>query len=493
MRALKIIRVLVAGCTFALVTLFFVGLGGGCGLLEKVQLIPALLAAGSLTAMAALTLWVVVTLLFGRVYCSVMCPLGILQDILLRLARLCRVGGTFRARPDRPWFRSSSLFVFAVLVLMGGASLAGLIDPYSVFGRIATHLLQPVVELANDALADWLGTDGSVVLFKARPFVRGLEGLVLAGVSLVALAALVAWRGRIFCNTLCPAGAMLAALSRRSLFRIEVDAAKCVKCGRCARACKATCIDVAAGKVDNARCVRCFDCFGTCAKGALSYRPVSPTRNRKEMEPSSDLRAFAADALCLLTMPFIASWHRGAVKRAVTGLCPGVLPPPGARAASLRTSCTACGLCVAKCPSRVLVPSGVGAYGPLTFLLPRMDFRHGFCPPDCTVCGDVCPTGAILPLKKDKDGRKIARVGLAKFDRTKCLTAKDGLECGLCSRRCPSKAITLEGEGKVKVPVVDAAKCTGCGACEHYCPSSGFRVVGRFEAVDSKLVKKETR
>lgn len=475
MKTLKFVRVLVAVCTFALITFFFVGLGGGCGLLEKAQFIPALLAFGTLTASAALATWVVVTLLFGRVYCSVMCPLGVLQDFLLRLARLCRIGGVFRSRPDRPWLRFSSLAVFAALVLAGGASLAGLIDPYSVFGRIATHLLQPVVELANDALADRLGTDGPVVLFKVRPFVRGLEGLVLAGTSLVALAALVAWRGRIFCNTLCPAGAALAVFSRRSLFRIEIDAEKCVKCGRCARVCKATCIDVATGKVDNARCVRCFDCFGNCAKGALSYRPVPIKRNCGPAVPS-DRRAFIADALCSAALPFTAAWHRGAMKRAATGLRPDTLPPPGAGVASLRHSCTACGLCVAKCPSKVLVPSGAGAYGPLTFLLPRMDFTHGFCPPDCTVCGDVCPTGAIRPLKKDRDGRKSEVARVARFDRTKCLAAKDGLECGLCSRRCPSKAISLKDEGKAKVPVVDAAKCTACGACEHYCPVSGFTV-----------------
>ena len=168
-RSLKWVRVGVAAVVFALVTLFFLGLGGGFGLLEKIQLGPALLGCAGVP----LAVWLVVTLVFGRVYCSVACPLGILQDVLGRLAHP-RGRRRFAFRPDRPWIRTGALLVCAALVAVGGVSLAGLLDPYSVFGRIASTLFQPVAEGANNLLADLLGTDGPVVLFRREIVLRGL-------------------------------------------------------------------------------------------------------------------------------------------------------------------------------------------------------------------------------------------------------------------------------------------------------------------------------
>ena len=109
-------------------------------------------------------------------------------------------------------------------------------------------------------------------MLKTEIFVRGWAALGVAGVSFLVLAVLAAWRGRLFCNTACPVGAVLGLLSAKAPFKIRLDASKCVKCGLCAKACKAECIDVAKGTVDQSRCVRCFNCLRTCKKEAMSWK-----------------------------------------------------------------------------------------------------------------------------------------------------------------------------------------------------------------------------
>ncbi len=469
MKALKVLRVLVAAGMFTLVTLFFLGLGGGFGLLEKIQVVPALLGC----AVIPLVAWLLVTLLLGRVYCSMVCPLGILQDVLGRLFHWRK----HAPAPGRWWVQAASLLVWTLLILVGGVSLAGLIDPYSVFGRIAVQLLQPAAEWGNNLLADWLGTDGAVVLFKREVFVRSVSGLVVAGSSLALLALLVTWKGRLVCNTVCPVGAMLAALSQKALFRIAIDPAKCVKCGLCSNVCKAQCLDGKLQVVDNARCVRCFNCLGACAKGAISFGLAG--KAGEEAPQDASRRAFVAVAGTGLAAAGVAVCGKQ-VQLAATAK--GALPPPGADAASLRAKCTACGICVAKCPRKVIVPAGVSAYGPLGFMMPKMSFAQGFCDPNCTVCGEVCPTGAIRAL--DLAAKKQVKIGRAVFTRANCLACTEKIPCGLCERRCPQKAITLKERGvkdgdkkiKIKVPSVDSSKCTGCGACENYCPNHAMTV-----------------
>ena len=463
MKMLKLARVAVAACMFTLVTLFFLGFGGGCGLLEKVQVVPALLGC----AVAPLLVWVVVTVLFGRVYCSMVCPLGILQDVLLRLAKLCGRKRLPGPRPERPLVRWGALAVFAVLVLLGAAALASLLDPYGTYGRFAAQLLQPAAEWVNNGLADLLGVEGPVVLFKRELFVRSASGFAVAASSLVLLAGLVAWKGRLVCNTVCPVGALLGMLAPRPVFPIAIDPEKSVKCGLCSGACQALCLDGRNQAVDDSRCVRCFDCLGTCPKGAISFRPATDKTAYRDRRRFLGL-AGAGAVGGLLTSPGANAFGGNAQ----------ALPPPGADARSLRTKCTACGLCVARCPQQVLAPAGFSEYGVTGFMLPKMDFSRGFCRPDCTACGAACPTGAIPLL--DLAQKKAAKIGLAAWNRAACLACTEKIPCGLCERRCPQKAISLKkekiGDKEVEIPVVDPAKCTGCGACAHYCPSHAMSV-----------------
>ena len=264
---LRALRILAALAAFVGINLFFLGFADGMGCLARIQFIPACLAF-NIIAVGAI---VAVTAIAGRLYCSVFCPLGILQDIALWMRRMFR-RTAFAYRPGRPVARIVAVVLFIVLLLCGLASLAGVIEPYSAYGRIATHLFDPLAAVCANLVADLSMKWGHPCMLKTEIFVRGWAALGVAGVSFVSLMAVAAIRGRLFCNTVCPVGTVLGLLAAKAPVRIRLDAAKCVKCGLCAKSCKAECIDAANGKVDQSRCVRCFDCIVTCKKGALAWK-----------------------------------------------------------------------------------------------------------------------------------------------------------------------------------------------------------------------------
>ena len=264
---LKALRIVAAAAVFAGINLFFLGFADGMGLLARGQFVPACLAFN----LVAVGVVMGVTALAGRVYCSVVCPLGVFQDMALWVRRRFR-RTDFAYRSGRPIVRAAFAVLFTVLLLCGGIVIAGLIEPYSVYGRIATHLFEPLAATCANAVADLCMKWGHPCMLKSEIFVRGWAALGVAGVSFVAIAVLAAIRGRLFCNTVCPVGAILGLLAAKAPVRIRLDSAMCVTCGLCAKACKAECIDVSSGKVDQSRCVRCFNCIGACRKGALSWR-----------------------------------------------------------------------------------------------------------------------------------------------------------------------------------------------------------------------------
>ena len=459
MKRLKLLRVVIAVIMLTGIAALFLGFGSVTrpGNPADVQLVPALLG-GSL---AMLAVWLVLSFLLGRVYCSFICPLGILQDVLIRLTRRLK-RRPFAPRAAHPVVQGSMLSVFLLFTVLGfSASLASLIDPYGVFGRFLALLVIPLRDAIVNFLADRLGVEGAVVLFKREVFLAGAGVLGVVVSSLLALTALVAWRGRVFCTTICPVGTFLGWLARVSPFGLAVDTSACVKCGRCTGVCKTGCLDGKAGTLDNERCVRCFNCISACPKDAIKWKEAWKGEvdggRRKTLVNLASLGAVYGLGSVLFHRP------SGYTKRD--------LPPPGARMGELKLKCTACGLCMARCPKKIIVPAGFGDYGGMGFMMPKLDFSRGFCDPGCTACGEACPSGAISALSPVEKGAW--RIGVAKWDEKKCIVCSEKVPCGLCARRCPYQAITLDQE---KCPVVDAAKCVGCGACEHYCPVGAMSV-----------------
>lgn len=229
----------------------------------KMQFLPALLALNFAVVAAIL----VVTALFGRIYCSTVCPFGVLQDVAIRIRRLF-TKRSFRDVP--PTWLLIGCFGNLVIGAVVSASVLAFCDPYSHYGRIATNILRPAFQWIVNRGAEWSDVHEKYWLMAvdiARPAVMTLA---LSVATLVAIIASALWRGRWFCNNLCPVGLCLRVASCRPLLKIRIDAAKCVSCGICERGCKAGAIDAKAKTVNNSRCVRCFDCLGVCRKEAIS-------------------------------------------------------------------------------------------------------------------------------------------------------------------------------------------------------------------------------
>ena len=234
--------------------------------MAKVQFLPAVMALNVGVVVGLL----VITLVLGRVYCSVICPLGIMQDLFGWMGKRAKKN-RYRYSPAKTWLRWGVFAVFTLLMVLGLGGIATIIAPYSAFGRIAQTLLQPLWMWGNNLLAYFAERADSYTFYTTDVWLRSLPVMILAVVTLLVLAFL-AWRGgRTYCNTICPVGTLLGLVSRFSLLKVRVDTSRCNKCGLCARNCKASCIDFKNQKIDYSRCVDCMDCIGKCHKHALSY------------------------------------------------------------------------------------------------------------------------------------------------------------------------------------------------------------------------------
>lgn len=235
-----------------------------------VQIIPAIQAMSVVT----FVVWLLVTLMFGRVYCSSVCPFGTLQDIFARIPRLTsRQASRRRYRYRRPAYRFQyAMLIVALIALMGGIpKLIALLDPYSVYTHIIGKTVRPLGECAANGIAAAGDATGLWSLAQVKIVVGSAAGMFVASALLVIVGAVAAATGRSICNTVCPVGTTLGLVSRYSIFQVEIDTDRCIHCNRCVDVCKASCINPADSSVDGARCVTCFDCLPVCPNDAIRY------------------------------------------------------------------------------------------------------------------------------------------------------------------------------------------------------------------------------
>lgn len=484
---LKKIRRILAVLCFVAVTLLFLDFTGTLhhwlGWTAKVQFMPAVLALNVVIIVALALL----TLVFGRIYCSVICPLGVLQDIISWFHGR-RKKNRFTYSKEVKWLRYPVLVLFIALVLAGVGSIFTLLEPYGTFGLIATNLFQPVYQWCNNGIAAIAEHYHSYGIYTVEVWVKSIASLATAAVLFIVIAVL-AWRGgRTYCNTVCPVGTFLSLISRFSLLKVHIDDDKCIKCGMCTRNCKSSCIDYNNGTVDHSRCVTCGNCIDKCHKDAIYYgrpRKVTPVAETPQQQEGIDKakRAFLIGSGVALAATAMAQ----AKKKVDGGLAAiedkkmperknPITPPGSLNARNMHQHCVACQLCVAECPNQVLRPSN----DLLTFMQPIMSYERGYCRPECNRCSQVCPAGAIKPITLEQ--KSSTQIGHAVWTHFLCIPTRDKNEdgtpvsCGNCARHCSTGAITMiqldeNDENSPMVPSINEAKCIGCGACEYVCPS----------------------
>lgn len=485
---LRKIRLTLAVLFFALVTLLFLDFTGSIhlwfGWLAKIQFLPALLALN----VGIVLLLVVLTLLLGRVYCSVICPLGVLQDVISWFSgRRKKKRYRFSYSPALSWLRYGVLGVFIIALLAGIGSITALLAPYSSYGRIAANLFAPIYRWGNNLLAYVAERIDSYTFYETDVWLKTLPTFCIAVVTLIILIVL-AWRnGRTYCNTICPVGTVLGFLSRFSLFRITIDTDKCNACGLCSRRCKAACIDGKNHRVDYSRCVACMDCIDTCKHGAIHYRFAYSHRAEKPQQPQekkeNPRRSFLTATALLATTSLLKAQEKkvdGGLavieKKKIPNRQTPILPPGAQDTRHFAHHCTGCQLCVSACPNGVLRPST----DLLKLMQPEMSYERGYCRPECMRCAEVCPTGAIRLT--DLAEKVSTQVGHAVWIKANCVPLTDGVECGNCARHCPSGAIQMipsdpEDANSPKIPAINVERCIGCGACENLCPARPFSAI----------------
>jgi len=488
--ALKHIRIVFSSLLLFAFTLMFVDFRGlfpekGFEWLLYLQFIPSFMSfviAGVATATGFLII-IILTILTGRTYCSFLCPLGALQDVN------SRIGGSFKRRYKKYGYKRpytiTRYFILGLsvgILLMGGAYVMTILDPYSNFGRFMTYFAKPVALLINNFLANILGRFDIYAIYKVDIEFFELAAYIVPVIFVLVVGVLSFRYGRLYCNSICPVGTFLGLLSKVSFLRVKFEESdSCTRCGRCAMACKSSCIDFLNKNIDTSRCVNCFNCIGICKEGGITYTPFFSKSKAEPSKTDNSRRQFVTGtALLIAGLPLLAREQDEAVKTAKDSkikedrLYP-VTPPGSVSIKNFTARCTACSLCITACPTKVLQPS-LTEYGITGMMQPRMNYKVGFCNYECTMCNEICPTGAIMPLKLE--AKKLTQIGKAVFIKENCIVYNEKTDCGACSEHCPTNAVHMVPfEDYLMIPEVTDSICIGCGACEYACPASPFKAI----------------
>ena len=462
----------------------------------KTQIVPliiSLLSEGLLISVFLVIFFLLVTVIFGRLYCSFVCPLGGFQDIFIRF-RSVKVGRRIkkkRYKYRKPFSRLRLLILIGVVVstASGGLYLLSFLDPYSIFGKITTYAIKPSAVFINNSgqkILDKFGSD----LISGMSFPPISFAAVIPFIIVFTVIVLMSLRhGRLYCNSVCPLGTFLGLFSNRSLYRVKIDTDACNSCGICERGCKAECIDSKKKTVDNSSCVKCFNCIKSCKGSAIHYAPAKlfHRSSKTSLEGKGISRREAVySASGLLAFGGLNVLLGEKTKPEKSSKLPPT-PPGSISVDKFMNKCTSCYLCINKCPSNVLQPSTL-QFGITGAFIPYMDFSTGFCDYECRECLDVCPNDAIMPYSLEEKRR--IQIGTVKFSKELCDVVKSETNCGACVEMCPTDALALIPYKKdLELPSTKVDACIGCGACQYVCPAEPQKAI----VVETSLVHKELK
>ncbi|KIH75579.1 4Fe-4S binding domain-containing protein [Geoalkalibacter ferrihydriticus] len=425
---------------------------------------------------------VLLTFVLGRFFCGWICPLGTTLD------GLGRVVGRGRGPVSAGWRRCKYyLLIFLVAAGFFGLQLFGLFDPLAIFLRTLTLSLYPAWNLIANGVFDRLYQNPvpfvSPLADRIYPFVDTYllsfhpPAFTLAVLTLLVFFAIIALEKierRFWCKNLCPLGALFGLCARHALLRRE-PVAPCADCSACLQQCRSGAVTDAGHR--GGECLVCLDCEGFCPQGRVRWAWGRPRAGR---------------GVNLSRRGLLTSLAAGMVLAPVAGVTPAVwqrhsylLRPPGAVAEKeFQQRCIRCGECMKVCIGGALHPALLDA-GPTGLWTPVLVPRIGYCEYNCTLCGQVCPTGAIRPLSLEEKHKTV--IGIAVFDKNRCIPFARGEECLVCEEHCPTgeKAIVFDvrpvqvgdEERLVKLPRVVRRLCIGCGICETRCPVEGISPV----------------
>jgi ferredoxin len=481
MKYLRAVRISTAIIIFALLFLVFfnpLGMFSYFGVLvEGTQFTPTVLNSifnHSIRAIIALVVLVIITFLFGRVYCSFLCPLGIFQDIVMFITKK----RSFNRTKKLNLLRYSILVVLLFSAISGSLFLVHFLDPYSIFGRSVIHLPGRFYILGQNSLSVFLLQFDQYFINQIPVRLVSILILLLTFVQ-IGIVFVLSWKkGRFYCNTVCPVGTLLGFFSRFSFFKLRINN-KCIHCGKCESICKSGCVSHNDEIIDTELCVNCYDCVSSCPVNAISHSVSTDTKTteKKSQNKLKILPGVFAGIVLASAFPFRFLFKTSNKNRSV-------IVPPGAKSIEhYLSSCVSCHLCVSVCPTNILTTPFVSFTK--GFMQPVINYKQGFCMFNCRNCSKVCPTNAISPISLSE--KKRTAIGHVKYIKRECIVHRYNEDCGACAEHCPTGAVTTENINGLFYPKIDKSKCVGCGACEHVCPVLPKAIIVRPYQVHKKI------
>ena len=438
---------------------------------QSFQIMPAVIkifAEFSVISILILAGLLTFTLVFGRLYCSTLCPLGTLQDLTIWFSKKLKKKNYYYQKPART-IKFGILVLTILFLSVGSLILVNLLDPYSSFGRIGANLILPFWALVQQFFSNIMEFFGIYAFSSFTKTIFEPKVFIYTLLFFIGLIILTLFKGRLYCNLICPVGSFLGVFSRFSLFKIRFIESKCTRCGLCERTCKASCIDSQNQKVESENCIYCFNCLAVCPEKALAYKS-----NQKSQKVDLELRSFikktgiiAGSLAAFMFFPF----------KKISGLFHKkmILPPGSISLEHFKQSCTACHRCVSVCPTRVIEP-GLLQNGITGVFQPALNYSKSFCEYECNQCTQICPTSALKKVTLEQ--KKQIQLGVVQLDKTSCIVYQKEEVCGACAEVCPTRAVFVyEYKKNLYAPITEEEYCVGCGACEYACPVRPQRAI----------------
>lgn len=382
-----------------------------------IQLVPLLqksIIDFSIITIIILSVILIITLFFGRLYCSLICPMGIFQEIL---------GLIFKKDNEYQKNKPYKYFISAITIgfMIGGSTLLiKYLDPYTLFTSAFTY---------------------SII---------GLSAIII-------IAIITFFKNRFFCTNICPVGTILGLISKISIFKLYIDKNECLSCSNCERNCPTGCINSDEEIIDNENCIKCLKCIGNCPKDAIKFGIKPKEEVKFNIKRRETIIAISACAI------FLSAIKIGFEKlnNTISKFRDVILPPGSINEERLLDKCLNCNLCVNACPNKIIKKADN------EFNAVHIDYNSGekFCKFNCNECSKVCPSGAIKRISLEE--KQKTRIAMATINEDKCIN------CNYCISVCPVNAISKSERGK---SIVDASKCIGCGACVKNCNVNAINI-----------------